>query len=148
MMLDRFREIKKLNRTIRTLEERRANVMARATSTTSGGWKRVCYKNADGSEEYASALRGMPHSPSKSDKVADGGIELATIDHSLRTAKRKRDSLLRCIKRIEDDYIRETLLLKFVSGYTWEKIARLQGISSGESVRKYCERFFGTGKSR
>lgn len=141
MTLERLGEIEKLDRTIKSLKERRVLILTRATSCSSGGWERVHSQNADGSEEHASALRTMPKSSVRSDKVAEAACELAEVDRALRKVRRRRSRLYTYIRSIKDDYVRESLSMKFIDKYTWAKIARIQGMSSGESVRKYCERF-------
>lgn len=149
MTLGRLKEIEVLNADIALLEERRAVVYVKATSTACGGWEVKRTKNEDGREDYASALRTMPRSGAKSDKVADGAIELCEIDRKLERAKRRRARLIGYIRRIEDDYVQSALLLKFEKGYTWDRIAVLIGNrTTGDSVRKTCERFLACKKKR
>lgn len=142
MKLSRLKEIDALDAEIALLEERRAVVFAKASSTVGGGWEIKRAKGADGVAEYGSILRSMPQATGKSDKVADGAVELCEIDKRLARAKRRRARLIGYIRRVDDDYVRSALLLKFEAKYTWDRVAwKKGGGATGDCVRKRCERY-------
>lgn len=142
MKLSRLKEIDALDAEIALLEERRTIVFAKAASTVGGGWEIKREGSNAGTEEYGSFLRAMPRTSGKSDKVADGAVELYEIDRRLTRAKRRRARLLGYIRNIEDDYVRSALLLKFEEKWTWDRIAyHKRGGATGDCVRRRCERY-------
>lgn len=149
MTIEKLNEIKKLEGVICVLEHRLASARAKAVSTTSSQWVRGIEKKPDGSAEGFSALRGMPSAPGISDKVGNGVADMDEIRRKLRTAKRRRGRLVAYIKGVEDDYMRNVLILKFIKGYTWNSIAiLLKGGNTADGVRKSCERFLACREDR
>lgn len=148
MKLSRLKEIYVLDAEITLLEERRAAVFAKASSTVGGSWEVERTKAEDGEEECGSFLRSMPRGSGKSDKVAEGAVELCEIDKRLARAKQRRARLIGYIRKIGDDYVQSALLLKFEKKYSWDRIALAEGGgATGDCVRKRCERYL-SGKAR
>ena len=151
MTKEKLNNIKRLRKTIDSLKNRIANEEAKATSANSGQWKRVTERKKDGTEESFTLLRGMPRAPGVvSDKVGNGAAELADMRKELRTLERRRNRLIAYVNAIDDKYIREIMIWHFINEETWDITARKMGYtySTGDCVRKACERFLACKKSK
>lgn len=124
MTIEKLNKIKKLDEFIAGLEHRRADIWSKATSATS------------------TPMQGTPRAPGVGDIVGNAAAELAEIKRELHNARRVRNRLVEYIKNVDDRYIRQTLVLKFINGYTWDRVAMVIGsASSGDGVRKMCHRY-------
>ena len=123
MTIEKLNEIKELSKTINALKRRLAVTKAKSISTTS-------------------SLSGVPRAPGISDKVGNSVADIDEIKRKIHNARRRRKRLKVYIYCIDDDYMREIMISKFIDGDTWEGIAAEIGNgNTKDSVRKSCERF-------
>ena len=143
MTKEKLKNIKKLRKAIDSLKFQIAEAESKATSATSGQWKRVTKHHSDGKTETFTVLRGMPRSPgSISAKVGTAAAEVADLHSELRKLERQRERLIAYVKAVDDYYIREIMTWHYVKERTWDETARkLGGNNTGDGVRIACERF-------
>lgn len=68
----------------------------------------------------------------------------AILNDSLTAYWRTYVNLEMYISNIPDSFTRRIFRLRFIDGYTWNKIAILVGGNqTGDSIRKICKRFLG-----
>ena len=54
----------------------------------------------------------------------------------------ERNKLEQYIASVDDSYMRQILTLRFVDGYSWQKVAiEIGGNNTADSVRKACRRY-------
>lgn len=59
----------------------------------------------------------------------------------------ERNKLEQYIASVDDSYMRQILTLRFVDGYSWQKVAiEIGGNNTADSVRKACRRFIANKK--
>ena len=77
-------------------------------------------------------------------KKVDDEHAARLISESLTAYWRTYVELEMYINNIQDSFTRRIFRLRFIDGYTWNKIAILVGGNqTGDSIRKICKRFLG-----
>lgn len=115
-----------LNREIKLDKQRLAELEAKATSTSR-------------------QIFGIPHAGDISDKTALA-VEIASLKDTIRRKLERTvfeyDRLNAYIDTIDDSLTRQIFTLRFICGYSWNKVAiTIGGGNSADSVRKICCRF-------
>ena len=72
--------------------------------------------------------------------------EIILLENKVMLIKRKTLKkaleVTRFIDKCQDSYIRQILILRFINGYSWDKISfRMGGTASGDCIRKTAERY-------
>ena len=115
-----------INREIKKEKERLAELEAAATNT-------------------AAKISGLPHVSGISDKTAIAAQIAdckAIIEAKINLSVVEYNKLNRYIASIDDSYIRQILLQRYILGYSWTKVAMcLGGKNTPDGVRKAHNRF-------
>lgn len=91
-------------------------------------------------------ITGMPSGAADGDKVSRYAAEIADlkglIECNIQKCWYELNRLNRYIDTIDDSLIRQIFRLRYVSGMTWQKVAKnMGGNNTADSVKKYCYRF-------
>jgi hypothetical protein len=97
-------------------------------------------------ESCSVKLTNMPKTPGISDKVAKYASEIADlknlIDINIKKCFFEFNKINKFICTIDDSFTRQIFSLRYISGMSWRRIARLiGGFNTEDSVRKMHDRF-------
>ena len=110
-------------------------------------WQRKLESLENQSLVKGQQITGMPSGGSRTtSKVEDRVMRLVEIRERIQNlrdkAEREQVRLLNYIEGIEDGFVRQIIVYRFVEDFTWKEVARkLGGNNSSESVRKAFQRF-------
>ena len=104
------------------------------------------YRLESEAQRCTAALSGMPGSGAENDRIGKLGAEIADLREViqakilLRTAERRK--LERYIADIEDSYLRQIMVARFIDGLSWSRVAnRIGGNNTGDGCRMAVKRF-------
>ena len=94
----------------------------------------------------SSKMDGLPSGKGITDKIGNYAAQIADLksllDLNLKKCFYELNRLNRYIQSVEDSQIRMILTLRYVSGLTWQQIAKSMGrIGDGSTERKKLNRF-------
>jgi hypothetical protein len=97
-------------------------------------------------ESCSQKLTNMPRAPGISDKVSKYATEIADlknlIDINIKKCFFEFNKINKYICTIDDSFIRQIFSLRYISGMSWRRIARLiGGFNTEDSVRMAHNRF-------
>lgn len=91
-------------------------------------------------------ITGLPHETGISDKVGKYASEISDLKNSLNFNIKKCFSELnkldRYVRNIDDSFIRQIIIYRFINNFSWTKIAwKIGGNNTAEGVRKKLYRY-------
>lgn len=97
--------------------------------------------------KMTSSVSDMPHGPQQPDKLTDGVARLieldGEIDRKVDALCKMREELRACIETVPDFTLQRILMLRYISGQTWEQIA----VNTNYCYKQVC-RLHGTALSK
>ena len=94
----------------------------------------------------SSKIEGLPTGEGISDKIGNYAAQIADLkallDLNLKKCFYELNRLERYIQSVDDPLIRQIIIYRFISGYSWRKIAfQIGGNNSVDSVKKRLYRY-------
>ena len=102
-------------------------------------------------ENLSQSLSDMPSCPSKENRMERYVAEMADLSAILDAKEvqciHERNRLIRYINDVDDSLIRQIMMLRFVSGFGWNQVAKHAGKTYSESyVKNLCYKFLSESK--